>query len=297
MTAVFSPAKSASLPEICAPHQVLPSGALLAATGVTATAIGSYLAEWVIKHWGYEACLQIDALTFLVSAAAVAWIAFPNRERRPVSSFAQTSRDLKEGFRAIWNNPELIQICSFLFLFWFAAANVKIISVNFAKERLGVGESMEGVGGILAVAGIGLLLGAAATAVFGHRIVRRAAYLFASAGMGAALFAMAGTHTMGWALTWLFLAGVAGGTLVSRIDADILKVIDPGVRGRVFGATSVLFAAAMISPILSGGFLARCLPAASVVYMLATLLMGLGAIVGVRLLKDLKAGKPLILPP
>ena len=298
MTAVFSTSKSASLPDLCDPPQILPSGALLAATGVTATALGGILGGWIVDHWGFRACLGLDAFTFVVSAASVAWIAFPPRASRHVAGVGAVLGDLREGFREIRRNPELVKICSFLFIFWFTANSVKVVSPNFGKEVLGLGAgNMTALGKILAVAGIGLLAGAGATAVAGHRIHRRAAYLLASAGMGLSIFALAATHTMAGALVFLFLAGFSGGTLVSRIDADILKVIDPGIRGRVFGANAVVFAVALLSPLLPIGWLTRHMDAVTILRMLAALLTGLGALVGVRLLGDLKAGKPLVLPP
>lgn len=298
MTAVFSTSKSASLPDLCAPTQVLPSAALLAATGVAGTALGGVLGGWIVDHWGFRACLVIDAITFVVSAASVAWIAFPPAPERTLTDPGQVLADLRKGFQEIRRNPELIKICSFLFIFWFTANSVKVVSPNFGKEVLGLGSGdMTSLGKILAVAGIGLLAGAGVTAVAGHRIQRRAAYFVASAGMGLSIFGLASTHTMTGALAFLFLAGFSGGTLVSRIDADILKVIDPGIRGRVFGANAVVFAVALLSPLLPIGWLTKHMAAVDILRILATLLTGLGAIVGVRLLRDLKAGKPLVLPP
>ncbi len=298
MTAVFSTSKSASLPDLCEAPQVLPSAALLAATGVTATALGGVLGGWIVDHWGFRACLGLDALTFVVSAASVAWIAFPPAKARTLTDPGQVLADLRKGFYEIRHNPELIKICSFLFIFWFTANSVKVVSPNFGKEVLGLGAGdMTSLGKILAVAGIGLLAGAGATAVAGHRVHRRVAYLVASAGMGLSIFALAATHTMTGALACLFLAGFSGGTLVSRIDADILKVIDPAIRGRVFGANAVVFAVALLSPLLPIGWLTKHMDAVTILRMLATLLTGLGAIVGIRLLGDLRAGSRLVLPP
>lgn len=291
MTALFSPTKSASLPDLCPPEQVLASNALLAATGVAATAIGGILGGWIIDHWGFRTCVLIDALTYLVSAGAVAWIAFPPAQAKPVAGLGQVAEDLKEGFREIRRNPELVKICAFLFLFWFVANSVKVVSPDFGKQALGLGAgNMTSLGHILAVAGFGLLAGAGVTAVAGHRVARRAAYAFASLGMGLSLFALAGSRGMGSALVCLFLAGFTGGTLVSRVEADILKVIDPAIRGRVFGANAVIFAAAILSPLLPIGWLTRHVAAADILRGLAVVLTLLGLVVAKRLAGDIRAG-------
>ncbi len=297
MTAIFSPAKSAALPDLVDSREILPSGALLSATGVISTAVGGILAGWVIDHWGVRACLMLDAFSFVLSAVAVAWIAFPPRQEKPRLQFKDVVKDLGGGFREIRHNGELLKICAFLFVFWFASISIQVIAPNYGKEVLGLGgRNMTELGQILALAGLGLLVGAGATAFAGHRVARRAAYCFASAGMGGAVLALASCRSFPSALACLFLAGFAGGTMVSRIDADILKVISPDIRGRVFGATSVIFAAAMLTPLLPIGWLSVRMPAVQILRLLAMGLLALGAWVLLRLLKDLKAGKPLLLP-
>ena len=293
MTAVFSPAKSAALPDLVGPDQILPSGALLSATGVIATALGGILAGWVIDHWSYRACLLFDAASFLVSAGAVALIAFPRTVPKAPLTLSTAVRDLGEGFRELARNAELRTIAAFLFVFWFIATGVQVVSLNFGKEVLGLGEGhMTALNQMLAAAGLGLLAGAGVTAAFGHRVPRRAAYLFASAGMSAAIFALAASTGMGAALAFLFLTGTAGGSLVSRIDADVLKAIRPELRGRVFGANSVLFAAAVLAPLKPLGWLSARMAAADILRLLALVLAGLAVIVLLRLVRDRKSGMP-----
>ena len=293
LSTLFSPAKSACLPDLVTPEQVMPAGALLAATGVASTALGTKLAGMVIDAWGWRACLGVDAASYLVSAACIWGIAFPAAAARTHTTLRGTLKDLAAGFREMRHNPELRKICAFLFVFWFAANSVKVLSPDFAKQALGLGTGgMSSVGDTMTLAGLGLLAGAGFTALFGHRIARRGAYFLASAGMGGALLALSASHRWGPALVWLFLTGLAGGTLVSRVDADILKVVEPALRGRIFGAVSVLFASALLSPLLPIGWLSERLSAAALLRILALLLLGLGATVLVRLIGDRKAETP-----
>ncbi len=302
LSTVFSPAKSACLPDLVPVEQVMPAGALLAAVGVASTALGSTLAGKVIDTWGWRACLGVDALSFGLSAAFIWSISFPVVAAAPrvASSFAGTLKDLAAGLREMRRNPELRPICAFLFVFWFVANSVKVLAPNFAKEALalqtGQPGGMTSVGHTMTLAGLGLLAGAALTALAGHRIARRAAYFLASAGMGGGLLGLTSSHAWGPALFWLFITGLAGGTLVSRVDADILKVVAPGMRGRIFGAVSVLFAGALLSPLRPIGWLSQRATAASILQVLAWILLGLAVLVLLRLLRDLKAGRPLILP-
>ncbi len=298
MTSIFSPAKSASLPDLVAPAQVLPSGALLAATGVIATALGGKLAGRILDSAGYRPCLLFDAASYVISALAVAWIAFPRRARGPRLKAGEVLGNLRAGFAEIRRNPELVKICGFMFVFWFVANSVKVIAPNFGKEALGLSGSMESLAGDpMLAAGLGLLAGAGATAAVGHRLARRAAYCLAASGMGVSLLMLSTARSLPGLFAWMGATGFWGGSLVSRIDADILKVIAPEVRGRVFGATSVLFAAAVLSPLLPVGWLSEHLAAAQILRMLGLMLVGLGAVVLVRLVGDLKAGQRLLLPP
>lgn len=53
-----------------------------------------------------------------------------------------------------------------------------------------------------------------------------------------------------WLFPYLFLLGLGGGMLLGRVDADMLAITDPAMRGRVFSIKGFFFTGALMGPLM-----------------------------------------------
>ena len=73
---VFLPAKSALLPEVVRPDQLLAANSLLAGAGIAATAIGALAGGYIIDRWGWAFAMRLDAASYLISVVGLALVTY-----------------------------------------------------------------------------------------------------------------------------------------------------------------------------------------------------------------------------
>src|SRR5207245_11072173 len=106
----FLPAKSAITPEIVPPSQLLAANALLSVAGIVSTAVGALLGGWVIDHWGWGLALEINAVTYVASVAALALISYRPTEHPPADGpegWRGYLREVGEGWRVLNGSPRV----------------------------------------------------------------------------------------------------------------------------------------------------------------------------------------------
>ncbi len=109
LTAVFIPARSASIPNITTAGELLTANALSAATWSTLLAVGAALGGVATDWFGVRAVFVLDSLSYLVSAAFLWRTTIPQRTdpQASLGSMKTALGDIAKGWRYLWEHKQV----------------------------------------------------------------------------------------------------------------------------------------------------------------------------------------------
>jgi MFS family permease len=248
----YSPARSALVPNLVEPDELIQANALLGTATNLYVAIGPLVGGLLFAAIGPGAAILVNAVTFLGSAALTARVpATPpptDVEHEPLLAATRT------GARFVWSNPMLrtvtISIC--LLLAFLSMDNVA--AVFLVRDTLGGSAFVYGL--IEAVFGVGMLAGSLwILRGAGGRWAAPRLYLLscflstgASAGSGVA-------PSVGVLAPIQAVAGSGNGIEVVASETIIQQQVPRGMIGRVYGFTSSATSVGLGFAQAFGGFL------------------------------------------
>lgn len=235
LASVFEPARSALVPRLVAPRDLVTATTLSSVTWSVMLAAGGMLGGSVLSHVGLRSAFVIDALTFLASAALIAGIPSP---ARPAPDGTERPRvAFREGIAWAFAHPGI-----------GAAALVKVINgvaaietfiVLYATRLFVVGEGGAfSVGFLCASFGLGAILGPMLLNRFNDGSVRRMRRLIvvSSALMSVAFLVLGAAGSLLAAGAAILVRGM-GGSANWTFSTIILQ---KGVPDRLLGRLSAL---------------------------------------------------------
>jgi DHA3 family tetracycline resistance protein-like MFS transporter len=196
--AFFNPASTAIVPDLVPEHELPQANALTGALRqLMVRLLGPALAGLVIALVGPGPAFAVDAVTFFVSAAAVAAIRARPIPREGVASGVRATVDqVREGFRFVRGQPwiwaTLVSAMLSLLVFF---GPVQVLVPFLVKNRLELGP--EALGTIFAAGGVGSIAMAFAIGHFGLPR-RRVTVMYAAWSIGVAGMAVYGLMTELW---------------------------------------------------------------------------------------------------
>ncbi|MFO0973824.1 MAG: MFS transporter [Phycisphaerae bacterium] len=234
--AMFSPARSALLPTLIQPSQLVRANALTAGLGMIATIASYALGGWLVEHAGVRWNFRVDGLTFVGSAMLVACIVVPRR-RAPAARTASEGSPIVQGLRYVRDHRRVAEVIAVSAVLWTAAAIVNSLIPALVKRVFG-GGYMD-IGKYQGLLGAGLLTGALLLTLFGDALRSELAMSWSLMMSGAAgLFTTAGLLLNGgrvWCGAGIFLIGLFGAGVQVGVAALLQRMVPNQIRGRVFG--------------------------------------------------------------
>jgi MFS family permease len=236
-------ARSALVPDVASAAGIPLERAVgwLEATERAARLIGALLAGLLVTALGALPVLAIDAGTFVISSALVAFLvprqfdldADPWREGNSDEPRGYW-RQLAEGFRFAAREPLLRAVVLLVVVTnLFDAAKTTVILPVYAQREL---TGALALGLLVAAMGAGALVGSIAFGAVGHRLPRRRTFVIAFALASAPpFFAMAAGLPITALLVVAALSGFAAGAINPIISTIELERVPAGMRARVFG--------------------------------------------------------------
>lgn len=247
----FEPARTAAIPSIVAPRDLLAANAISSATWSAMLTLGAATGGLITGWVGTDAAFVLDSLTYLLSAALIMSVRFPRRAQREkkrltVGSALGLTQTL-EGMRYVKKRPRV-----FAYLMvkpaWGLGGGVLALLAVFGERIFPVGRSAAtGIGVLYAARGIGTAVGPFVARRFSgetHRHMQRAIGISFVIG---GLFYMAFGSATSFALAVLVLAiAHTGGSILWVFSTVLLQqTVEDDFRGRVFAAELALFTLTM----------------------------------------------------
>lgn len=203
----FYAAQFAAIPSLVERDELVTANGRIHASFSAATVVGPLAAGALLAFIPVESLLYVDALTFVVSAVALALIARPFNAPREARTSIRA--DVVEGLRYVLRHPVLRNISAMMALINFFGVTVYAQIVLFAKQRFAVSDAELGL--LFAADGAGVVLLSLAAGPL------RSRFSFGNVALGALM--LSGLTTLALAYSPSFLFAIAASALSGGLGA------------------------------------------------------------------------------
>jgi MFS family permease len=278
---MLSPATGVGV-RVLLPHLVeedaLPKANALASTSLQfAYLVGPVLAGILVTQVGGAYALLIDAVSFLLMGLLV--FSLPSVSRsRPTTSAPVLKTNWLGGFALLFRSKELLLLTSLSVVFFFSYGPLEAALPLYSDRILHVGA--DGYGLLWTGFGVGALVGAFCTGIVATRVRPGITQPLIAILWGGFLCPLMMFHSLPLALLCLALGACSWAPYIP-IEASLLqRLIEPSMRGQVFGTRLALTTAATPLGILVGGLLLQYLAPDVVIGLsgIACVLAGVGGL-------------------
>lgn len=157
--AVFNPAKSAALPNITTPRELLTANALMSATWSTMLAVGAALGGFAVEAFGTQAVFWIDSATYLVSAVFIVGTTIPqDTEPADTSLLRSAAREIADGWTHLRTHPRIGRF-AFAKATWAVSGGALVYMLALLGDRIAPSALAAGIGVLFMARGIGTGIG------------------------------------------------------------------------------------------------------------------------------------------
>ncbi len=297
---IFSPARAAIIPNLVHPRELLQANSLLSVAGTISTLAGFVLGGALITlgdywHFGLQVAMYADAATYLLSATAVFSMRLQPGMDRPEPIKGQTHpgliRELTSAYHYLRCHKHPAQAITLEVLFFTASSVILNCMPAIVTSRFHLTASDFAY--FMGVAGIGMIVGAAAVSRSRNGIPKEVGIGWATVAIGAGILMASQASHWETFLLWLTLSASFGAVMFITVDTLLQRLVPDWVRGRVMGARDLLTTFGLLLPTVPIAFWPR------VDAFLMSIILGVGTFIlaiGILLLVIYYRRQPLPLP-
>lgn len=238
----FEPAKTAAIPSIVAPRELVAANAVSSVTWSVMLTLGAAIGGLVAGRFGTDAAFVLDSVTYLASAALVASVRLPKRPARPKSPLtlgrALGITDTLEGARYVMKRPRVFALLM-VKPAWGVGGGILALLAVFGEKIFPVGgRAATGIGVLYAARGIGTAIGPLMVRRFAGESRKRMQAAIGVAFVVGGIFYIAFGRATNFALALLVLliAHMGGSVLWVYSTVLLQQTVEDSLRGRVFAA-------------------------------------------------------------
>ena len=160
VSALFIPARSASIPNITTERELLTANALSAATWSTLLAVGAALGGFVTEALGVQAVFVLDSLSYLISAYFIFRTVIPQMTEAPPSgaSVRRAWEDIVAGWRHMREHPSIKRM-ALAKATWAVGGGGLVYMLALLGEQLSPDAPAVGMGLLYSARGLGTGIG------------------------------------------------------------------------------------------------------------------------------------------
>jgi len=258
ISSFFGPAISASVPDLVPPEKLQTANSMGQLSQKISIFFGQGMGVPLRNLLGLPVLIVINGITFLISAFSESFITIPQIIPEKIKGFSEYlnafKTDLKEGWHFISKNPGLKRLLSISVFTGFFTMPVIVLLMFYVSDHLKVGEGWYGA--LLAVYGIGALLGYTAAGIYrpkGRMRTKILVLFMTLESTGYIMLPM--VYSPVYAAILFFFGGAFNGFVLVNITT-ILQITTPSnIRGRVFGTLTTISGSIAPLGMGLGGFL------------------------------------------
>jgi MFS family permease len=247
----FEPARTAAIPSIVAPRDLVAANAISSATWSTMLTLGAAIGGLITGWVGTNAAFILDSLTYLLSAALIMTVRIPRRPPQPKKRLTLMSAlglaQTIEGMRYVKKRPRVFALLM-VKPAWGLGGGILALLAVFGEKIFPVGRSTAtGIGVLYAARGIGTAIGPFAARRFGGETrARMQTAIGISFIIGGIFYIAFGSATnFIFALIVLAIAHTGGSILWVYSTVLLQQAVEDNFRGRVFAAELALLTLTM----------------------------------------------------
>jgi MFS family permease len=282
-TGLFNPAALAALPGLVRKERLSSATALYGAIADVGFIAGPAIAAAAFMIGGAEGVLAGNAVTFGVSAVALACLRFGAApERQPDEARTGLLREARDGLQAVWAMAGLRAVILASGAMLLAAGLFNVAELPFIREDLDGGDV--GFAILTAIYGLGFVGGSLSGSKGGQPPELKRKWLVGLAVVGVGFVACGAAPTLLIAGLAFGLAGVGNGLILVYERLLIQVTVPDRLMARVFGVRDGLTAWVFAAAFLAAGGLVQAVGARAVVVASGAigLLVWLGSRVALR---------------
>ncbi len=229
-SAVFDPTYSAVLPSLIEPEHRPAANGLNLANSAVGGLLGPLIGGLLISMFDVGSVMLVNAATFAWSAIFISLARVPRPDgATPAPRKRHSTRD---AMTSVIRDPQLRRIVGLMSVLNMVAAPVPLLIVALAVDRFHVDSTAYGV--LEVMVSVGVLLGALLAGKVAKDAIG-APMLVVGVCLGAAgLLPIVGTAGL------FVIGGVAIALASTSLSTKLQEVVEPEVRGRVFGVVGAL---------------------------------------------------------
>ena len=253
---LFTPALQARTPAIVGTGTLLVSAnSLNAFADGTVRLVGGPLGGILLTVYGVRWLICADALSYLLSAAALFRTSRPDREQPDrKATIGGVTRYLVEGVNVLRGQPVARALLPVAVIFLAANASLSAVLIPFGVQRLGGSES---TGFLLAGLGVGFLAGAPVLRALLDRVEPRILLTASLTGTAVAYLLLFTSSSLATALPAAVAVGMLGSMCLVIPQTALQRMIPNAVLGRVSAVFLTGEAAATLAGAVAGPFIAQ----------------------------------------
>ena len=253
--AVYDPAQTAYLPNVCTKEELLTANALVSGGWSASMGFGAGIGGLVISKYGIEVGLMIDSVTFLFAALMISTLpqGGPDRSERKSSNPVEMFKEIIAGWGYILERPHIRR----LLLAkggWATGGGAQVFLLILIGMEAGFGEVAAGIGVVYLCRGFGSGFGPIVARPL-MAVPRIMPYLIGFALAGAGLLYV-GVSTFEWGILTLlciFSSHACSGISWVFSTTHLQKRSDDEWMGRVAGTDNLIITLTMgVSTIFAG---------------------------------------------
>ncbi|GCE28966.1 MFS transporter [Dictyobacter alpinus] len=246
----FLPAKSALLPQIVKPAQLLAANSLDSLSEAITRLIGPTIGGALYAFFGINSIIALDSTSYLLSALLIFLLVMQplvtpaTNEEEPVEAAVQSTaalaawgkiwQELVDGLRIVLHNRLVLTIFIGIGVMMIGEGIIEVLLVGFAKVVLHGDAST--LGWILSAQGIGTLLGSLINKPLSMRVPPRILIPLTFSLSGILFIGLVNTPNFIFALGLMALIGLCFVLAMVTAQTLIQQSIDGSYLGRVFGS-------------------------------------------------------------
>lgn len=271
----FNPSIDSSVPQIVGQEKLGKANSLLNGGRTLAMIIGPALAAVCVKYFGISATFLLDTISFIIFGIAILFVRIPKLDTIKAESFRELHNDIFHGLKFVWANKNILSLLTSYSVAWCVMGALGTLELVFCVRVLMVDTSVYGQ--IVAVAGVGAVVGSFAYVLLEKKINTSIIYLLGICffGLGISLFSLQTTLLL--TIPFLLMEGIGESFFTISGRCYLQLFVPSDLLGRIMSHKNLVEKLGMISGMIISGILATYFNVGSILFVFGSSLLLISA--------------------